>query len=78
MKNEHVLDYTHMTRAESEIIRAQIVILQALQSLIPRAATSFVSEEIDSKLEDLTDFHYNGKYRDDADNGGIIYADTRR
>jgi flagellin-specific chaperone FliS len=70
------IDYRHMRRAESEIIRAQMVILRALQQLMPYGAGTDIAQEIESKLEDLYDFHYDGKYRDDTDDDGIVYRDS--
>lgn len=69
------IDLTHMRRAESEIIRAQMVILTTLKALIPNAIDTDIIEEIDSKLEDLHQFHYDGKYDDDSDDDNILYAD---
>ena len=69
------IDLTHMRRAESEIIRAQMVILTTLKALIPNAIDTDIIVEIDSKLEDLHQFHYDGKYDDDSDDDNILYAD---
>jgi hypothetical protein len=71
------LDYRHMRRAESEIIRAQIVILRTLKAIISTTTDSDIVEEVDSKIEDLHQFHYEGKYDDDNEKDDIQYADTQ-
>jgi hypothetical protein len=71
------IDYRHMRRAESEIIRAQMVILRALLQILPRIADTDVADEILGTMENLYQFHYDGKYDDDDDNDNIMYADSK-
>jgi len=70
------LDFTHMRRAESEIIQAQLTILRALKELIPRAADSDIIDEIQHSMRELTEFYYEGKHDDDGDDA-IQYADIK-